>query len=112
VDLVPESLRDHDKAWVSRDVVAGLTLVAIALPEVMGYTSIAGTAIVIGVHTIIFPTLLFALRGSSRLFVVGADSATAGILAAGLIGLGIPGNPSPEPRPASTTIDRRRYCND
>ena len=36
----------------------------------------------------IFPTVVFALLGSSRLLVVGADSATAAILAAGLAGLG------------------------
>ena len=44
-----------------------------------------------GLYTVIFPTLVFALLGSSRLLVVGADSATAAILAAGLAGLGIAG---------------------
>jgi high affinity sulfate transporter 1 len=91
VNLVPESLRDYDRAWLSGDVIAGMTLAAIAIPEVMGYTSIAQTPIVTGVYTIIFPTLLFALLGSSRLLVVGADSATAAILAAGLTGLGVSG---------------------
>jgi high affinity sulfate transporter 1 len=91
MDLMPESLRGYQKSWLSRDVIAGLTLSAIAIPEVMGYTSIAQTPIVTGVYTIIFPTLLFALLGSSRLLVVGADSATAAILAAGLSGLGVSG---------------------
>ena len=91
MDLMPESLRGYQKSWLSRDVIAGLTLSAIAIPEVMGYTSIAQTPIVTGVYTIIFPTLLFALLGSSRLLVVGADSATAAILAAGLGGLGVSG---------------------
>jgi MFS superfamily sulfate permease-like transporter len=76
-------------------VVAGLTLAAVAIPEVMGYTSIAQTPIVTGLYTVIVtvivPTILFALIGSSRLLVVGADSATAAILAAGLGGLGIAG---------------------
>jgi high affinity sulfate transporter 1 len=57
----------------------------------MGYTSIAQTPVVTGLYTVIFPTLAFALLGSSRLLVVGADSATAAILAAGLAGLGIAG---------------------
>jgi len=91
VDAVPESLRGYQRAWLVRDVVAGLTLAAVAIPEVMGYTSIAQTPIVTGVYTIIFPTLVFALLGSSRLLVVGADSATAAILAAGLGGLGVSG---------------------
>jgi len=88
---MPESLRGYQRAWLARDVIAGLTLAAVAIPEVMGYTSIAETPIVTGVYTIIFPTLVFALLGSSRLLVVGADSATAAILAAGLGGLGISG---------------------
>ena len=91
MNLMPESLRGYQRAWFVRDVVAGLTLAAVAIPEVMGYTSIAGTPIVTGVYTIIFPTLIFALLGSSRLLVVGADSATAAILAAGLSGLGVSG---------------------
>jgi high affinity sulfate transporter 1 len=81
----------YQRSWLGRDVVAGVTLAAVAIPEVMGYTSIAGTPIVTGIYTVIFPTLLFALLGSSRLLVVGADSATAAILAAGLAGLGVAG---------------------
>ena len=88
---IPESLRGYQRAWLARDLIAGLTLGAVAIPEVMGYTSIAGTPIVTGLYTIIFPTLVFVLLGSSRLLVVGADSATAAVLAAGLSGLGIAG---------------------
>ena len=89
--LTPESLRGYKPAWLSRDVIAGVTLAAVAIPETMGYTSIAQTPVVTGLYTIIFPTIVFALLGSSRLLVVGADSATAAILAAGLAGLGIAG---------------------
>ena len=76
---------------MSRDVVAGVTLAAVAIPECMGYTSIAQTPIATGLYTVIFPTIVFALLGSSKLLVVGADSATAAILAAGLAGLTVPG---------------------
>ena len=76
---------------VVTDILAGVTLAAVAIPETMGYTSIAQTPVVTGLYTVIFPTLVFALLGSSRLLVVGADSATAAILAAGLAGRGIAG---------------------
>jgi MFS superfamily sulfate permease-like transporter len=89
--LAPQSLRGYQRSWLSRDIVAGVTLAAVAIPETMGYTSIAQTPVVTGLYTVIFPTLAFALLGSSRLLVVGADSATAAILAAGLAGLGIAG---------------------
>ncbi|WP_426320798.1 SulP family inorganic anion transporter [Microbacterium sp. E-13] len=89
--IVPSWIRDYRRSWFPTDLIAGVTLAAIAIPEVMGYTSIAQTPVITGLYTIIFPTLLFALLGSSRLLVVGADSATAAILAAGLAGIGIAG---------------------
>jgi len=89
--LVPASLRGYQRAWLSRDVLAGVALSAVAIPEVMGYTSIAGMPIVTGLYTLILPAIAFALLGSSKLLVVGADSATAAILSAGLLGLGIAG---------------------
>ncbi|MDH4039881.1 MAG: SulP family inorganic anion transporter [Gammaproteobacteria bacterium] len=72
---------------IPADIIAGLTLAALAIPEVMGYTKISGTPLVTGLYTMLIPTVLFALFGSSRHLVVGADSATAAILAAGLIGI-------------------------
>ena len=89
--VVPVVMKRYRRAWLGADLVAGVTLAAVAIPEVMGYTSIAQTPIVTGLYTVIFPTILFALLGSSRLLVVGADSATAAILAAGLAGLGVAG---------------------
>ena len=90
-ELTPVSMRSYDRAWLSTDVIAGVTLAAVAIPETMGYTSIAQTPIVTGLYTVIFPTVFFALLGASQLLVVGADSATAAILAAGLLTLSVPG---------------------
>ncbi len=82
-----------DRSRISIDIVAGITLAALAIPEVMGYTKIAGMPVVTGLYTIVIPTALFALFGSSRHLVVGADSATAAIMAAGLVGLATTGSP-------------------
>jgi len=90
-DFVPVSLRAYKRSWLVTDLVAGATLSAVAIAETMGYTSIAQTPIVTGLYTVIFPTIVFALLGASRLLVVGADSATAAILAAGLGGAAIAG---------------------
>jgi len=89
--ILPAWARGYQRSWLSTDLIAGVTLSAIAIPEVLGYTSISQTPLVTGLYTIIFPTLIFALLGSSKLLVVGADSATAALLAAGLAGLGIAG---------------------
>jgi MFS superfamily sulfate permease-like transporter len=72
-------------------VIAGVTLAALAIPEVMGYTRIAGTPVITGLYTILLPILAFAVFGSSRHLVVGGDSATAAILFAGIASLGISG---------------------
>jgi high affinity sulfate transporter 1 len=82
--LTPLALRGYQRSWLVADIVAGTTLAAVAIPEVMGYTSIAQTPVATGLYTVIFPTAIFALLGASRLLVVGADSATAAILSAGL----------------------------
>jgi sulfate permease, SulP family len=81
-----------DRSRVSIDIIAGITLAALAIPEVMGYTKIAGMPVVTGLYTILIPIALFALFGSSRHLVVGADSATAAIMAAGLVGLAATGS--------------------
>ncbi|MFL5927725.1 MAG: SulP family inorganic anion transporter [Gaiellaceae bacterium] len=85
------SIRPYERVWLSRDVVAGVTLAALAIPEVMGYTTIAGTPVITGLYTILFPVLVFAVFGSSRHLVVGGDSATAAIMFAGIAGLGVAG---------------------
>ena len=72
--------------------MAGLTLAALAIPEVMGYTKIAGMPVITGLYTILIPIAVFAILGSSRHLVVGADSATAAIMAAGLAGMAASGS--------------------
>ena len=84
------TLSGYQRAWLGPDILAGITLAAVAIPECMGYTKIAGTPVVTGLYTILLPIVAFALLGSSRHLVVGADSATAAILFAGLTGLARP----------------------
>jgi high affinity sulfate transporter 1 len=77
---------------ISTEVIAGITLAALAIPEVMGYTKIAGTPVITGLYTLLIPMVLYAVFGSSRHLVVGADSATAAILAAALVGTAATGS--------------------
>jgi SulP family sulfate permease len=82
-----------DRSRIGTEVLAGATLAALAVPEVMGYTRIAGMPVITGLYTLLLPMLLFAVFGSSRHLVVGADSATAALLAAGLAGVAVSGSP-------------------
>lgn len=76
-----------DKSRLGPDIMAGITLAALGIPEVMGYTKIIGTPVITGLYTLLLPVLVFAFVGSSRHLVVSADSATAAIVAAGLAAL-------------------------
>ncbi len=67
-----------------KDVFAGLTLASMNIPQVLGYTRIAGTPVVTGLYTVLLPLVGFALFGSSRHLVVAADSATAAIFSSAL----------------------------
>jgi len=87
---MPPNLRAYEWAWLTSDLLAGVTLAAVAIPECVGYTKIVGTPVVTGLYTILLPLAAFALIGSSRHLVIGADSATAAILFAGLAGLAAP----------------------
>jgi high affinity sulfate transporter 1 len=86
-----DGIRPYDRSWLQKDIVAGITLAALAIPEVMGYTRIAGMPVITGLYTILIPIAAFALFGSSRHLVVGADSATAAIMYAGIAALGLSG---------------------
>ena len=50
MNLIPVGLRGYQRSWLSTDIVAGVTLAAVAIPETMGYTSIAQTPIPSGVR--------------------------------------------------------------
>lgn len=75
-----------------RDVVAGLTLASMNVPQLLGYARIAGMPLVAGLYTALLAPIGFALFGSSRHLVVAADSGTAAILAGTLSHMATPGS--------------------
>ena len=82
-----------DRSRLAGDVLAGVTLAALGIPEVMGYTKISGTPVVTGLYTLLLPVIAFAMLGASRHLVVAADSATAAILASMLVAIAPLGSP-------------------
>jgi sulfate permease, SulP family len=82
-----------DRSRITTDMIAGITLAAVSIPVALGYAKIAGMPVVTGLYTLLFPMAVFAFLGSSRHLVVGADSATAAILAAALAGHAVAGSP-------------------
>ncbi len=87
---LPFGLSSSKPISKNSEILAGLTLAAIGIPEVIGYSTIAGMPVLTGIMTMIIPIVLYAIFGSSRHLVVGADSATAALLAAGLTPIAVP----------------------
>jgi high affinity sulfate transporter 1 len=79
IGLLPilEWLPRYQRAWLNADLIAGLTVWAVMVPEAMAYAGIAGVPALIGLYTVPIPLFMYAIFGTSRTMVVGPDSATA-----------------------------------
>src|SRR5262245_55807829 len=75
----------YRREWLLPDVLAGLAVWAVMVPEGMAYSGIVGVPPITGLYTIIPPLLVYALLGTSRLLVVGPDTAT-GLISALTVG--------------------------
>jgi high affinity sulfate transporter 1 len=74
------TLRNYDRSFLSRDVIAGLTLWGMVVPEGIAYAGLAGLPAQAGLYTLLVTMLAYALFGSSKHLVVVATSATAALV--------------------------------
>src|SRR3954471_4237046 len=81
LDWLPSYRRD----WLLPDLLAGLALWAVMVPEGMAYAGIVGVPPIMGLYTIVPALLAYALLGTSRQLVVGPDTAT-GVISALTVG--------------------------
>ena len=81
-------LPHYNRVWLTADIIAGLTLWGLVVPEGMAYAGIAGLPPHAGLYTLVASLLVYALFGSSRHLAVGATSATAALIAATVVTLG------------------------
>jgi MFS superfamily sulfate permease-like transporter len=82
-----ELLRTYRREWLGSDVVAGISVAAVALPVGIAYARLAGFAPVVGIYASILPAVAYALFGSSRQLIVNPDAAACAIVAATLVPL-------------------------
>ncbi|ORA56771.1 sodium-independent anion transporter [Mycolicibacterium chubuense] len=76
--------RDYERSWLRGDVLAGLTVAAYLIPQVMAYATVAGLPPVTGLWAALVPMAVYAVLGSSRQLSVGPESTTALITATAL----------------------------
>src|SRR5271166_1015424 len=78
-------LPSYRSDWLLPDILAGLAVWAVMVPEGMAYAGIVGVPPIMGLYTIVPPLIIYALFGTSRLLVVGPDTAT-GLISALTVG--------------------------
>ena len=77
--------RSYRPEWLRRDLVAGVVLTAMLVPQGMAYAELAGLPPVTGLYATLVPLLAYAVFGPSRILVLGPDSALAPLVAAAVI---------------------------
>jgi sulfate permease, SulP family len=75
-----------------RDLVAGLTVTALALPSAMAYGELAGLSPVNGLYALLLPTVAYVLLGSSRRLVIGPEGSVSTLVAAAVLPLAVAGS--------------------
>jgi high affinity sulfate transporter 1 len=89
------TLRSYQAGWLSKDLVAGLVLTALLVPQGMAYAELAGLPAVTGLYTSVLCLIGYALLGPSRILVLGPDSSLGPMIAATILPLmGADGDPA------------------
>ena len=89
---VSEELPRYRVPRARRDLIAGLTVAALALPAAMAYAEIAGLSPVNGLYALLLPTVAYVLLGSSRQLIVGPEGSVSTLVAAAVLPLAVAGS--------------------
>src|SRR5215510_3863939 len=86
------NLSSYQAGWLRRDVVAGLVLTALLVPQGMAYAELAGLPPITGLYTTILCLVAYAVFGPSKILVLGPDSSLGPMIAATIIPLLVVGD--------------------
>jgi len=87
-------LAKYERGWLRPDLVAGVVLAAILVPQGMAYAELAGLPAVNGLYTTVACLVGYALFGPSRVLVLGPDSSLGPLIFAAIVPLSITGDPA------------------
>ncbi len=87
------SVRGYQRSWLTGDLLAGITLLVIAVPEQLATSRLAGMPAATALWAFVAATIAFFLLGSSKTVSVGADSTIAPLFAAAVAHLATTGSP-------------------
>ena len=87
-------MRNYQRGWIKGDVIAGITVAAYLIPQVMAFASIVGLPAVVGLWAVLGPMAIYFVLGTSRKMSIGPESTTVLMTAAGISALvGAAGGP-------------------
>ena len=89
------ALAGYQTSWLRRDVVAGIVLTTLLVPQGMAYAELAGLPAITGLYTTILCLIGYAVFGPSRVHVLGPDSSLGPMIAATILAI-LGSNGSPE----------------
>jgi high affinity sulfate transporter 1 len=87
-------LRSYPKKWLRFDLVAGIVLAAILVPQGLAYAELAGLPAVTGLYTTVACLVVYALLGPSRVLVLGPDSSVSPLIFAAITPLLVTNDPA------------------
>ena len=89
---VSQELPAYGGGHARRDVLAGVTVAALALPSAMAYAELAGLSPVNGLYALLLPVVAYVLLGSSRQVVIGPEGSISALVAAAVLPLAVAGS--------------------
>ena len=90
---VAKELPGYRAPTARRDLLAGVTVAALAIPSAMAYAELAGLPAVAGLYALLLPTVAYAFLGSSRQLIVGPEGSLSALVAAAVLALATAGSP-------------------
>ena len=88
------TLRSYERGWLRPDLVAGVVLAAILVPQGMAYAELAGLPAVTGLYTTIACLVAYAVFGPSKVLVLGPDSSVSPLILVAITPLIVTGDPA------------------
>jgi MFS superfamily sulfate permease-like transporter len=89
---VTAHLRNYGANPLRRDLLAGVTVAALALPSAMAYAEVAGVTPVNGLYALLLPTVAYLLLGSSRQLIIGPEGSVSTLVAAAILPIAVAGS--------------------
>ena len=89
---VAGELRGYRAGTARGDLIAALTVAALAIPSAMAYAELSGLSPIAGLYALLLPAVAYALLGSSRQLIIGPEGSVSALVGVAVLGLAATGS--------------------